>query len=170
MTWESLNPTWIDEDQRHHVPKCPSLPKLSIPARMIDVIAIKLPCRNKAYYWSKDVNHLHLQLASAGLATSVKGDYAVHILFISNCTLLPNLFPCKELVTRQGNVWLYKPNLKVLREKLQLPIGSCELALPFNPQEIRVCKFLRTLSRNLQKARTLLILAWRELSAHWMEL
>ncbi|GKB46897.1 ribonuclease H-like domain-containing protein [Tanacetum coccineum] len=134
MTWESLNPTWIDEDQRHHVPKCPSLPKLSIPARMIDVIAIKLPCRNKAYYWSKDVNHLHLQLASAGLATSVKRDYAVHILFISNCTLLPNLFPCKELVTRQGNVWLYKPNLKVLREKIQLPIGSCELALPFNPQ------------------------------------
>ncbi|PWA37586.1 Glycosyl transferase, family 8 [Artemisia annua] len=133
MTWESLYPNWIDEEQRYHVPKCPSLPKLSVPAKMIDVIAIKLPCRNKAN-WSKDVARLHLQLASAGLATSAKGDYAVHMLFISNCTLIPNLFPCKELVTRQGNVWLYKPNLKVLREKLQLPIGSCELALPFNPQ------------------------------------
>ncbi|PWA78862.1 Glycosyl transferase, family 8 [Artemisia annua] len=134
MTWESLYPNWIDEEQRYHVPECPSLPKLNVPEKMIDVIAIKLPCRNKAN-WSKDVARLHLQLASAGLATSAKWDYAVHMLFISNCTLIPNLFPCKELVTRQGNVWLYKPNLKVLKEKLQLPIGSCELALPFNPQD-----------------------------------
>ncbi|PWA51290.1 Glycosyl transferase, family 8 [Artemisia annua] len=64
MTWESLYPNWIDEEQRYHVPKCPSLPKLSVPAKMIDVIAIKLPCRNKAN-WSKDVARLHLQLASA---------------------------------------------------------------------------------------------------------
>ncbi|GKC83435.1 UDP-glucuronate:xylan alpha-glucuronosyltransferase 1 [Tanacetum coccineum] len=101
---------------------------------MFDVIAIKLPCRNKGN-WSKDVARLHLQLASASLATSAKGDHAVHMLFISTCTPIPNLFPCKELVIRQGNIWLYKPNLKVLKEKLQLPIASCELALPLKPRD-----------------------------------
>ena len=133
MTWDSLYPEWIDEEQEKQVPKCPIFPKLDVPKKMLDVIAIKLPCRSKGN-WSKDVARLHLQLASASLATSAKGDHAVHMLFISNCTPIPNLFPCKELVIRQGNVWLYKPNLKVLREKLQLPIASCELALPLKPR------------------------------------
>ena len=64
------------------------------------------------------------------LAASAKGFYPVHFLFISRRFPIPNLFPCKELVVGEGNVWLYKPDLNVMREKLQLPIGSCELALP----------------------------------------
>uniref|UniRef100_A0A803KX48 Hexosyltransferase n=1 Tax=Chenopodium quinoa TaxID=63459 RepID=A0A803KX48_CHEQI len=43
---------------------------------------------------------------------------------------------CKELVKHEGNAWLYKPNLNKLREKLQLPVGSCELALPLKDKEM----------------------------------
>ncbi|XP_024977657.1 UDP-glucuronate:xylan alpha-glucuronosyltransferase 1-like [Cynara cardunculus var. scolymus] len=134
VTWDSLYPEWIDEEQEDKVPKCPILPQLDVPKEKLEVIAVKLPCRNQGN-WSRDVARLHLQLASAGLAASAKGDRKVHLLFISSCTPIPNLFPCKELVIRRGNAWLYQPNLMVLREKLQLPIASCELSFPFKPQD-----------------------------------
>lgn len=129
VTWDSLYPEWIDEEEEEEVPVCPSLPKIEAPRKRINLIAVKLPCRNEGN-WSKDVARLHLQLAAADLAASEKGAYPVHLLLITKCFPIPNLFPCKELVTREGNAWLYKPNLNVLREKLQLPVGSCELALP----------------------------------------
>lgn len=129
VTWDSLYPEWIDEEQEDEVSSCPSLPRIEVPRKRLDLIVVKLPCRNEGN-WSRDVARLHLQLAAAGLAASVKGYYPVHLLFVTKCFPIPNLFTCKELVVRKGNSWLYKPNLNVLREKLQLPVGSCELALP----------------------------------------
>ncbi|KAM7513785.1 hypothetical protein LguiA_003368 [Lonicera macranthoides] len=129
VTWDSLYPEWIDEEQEDEVPSCPSLPRLEVPRKRLDLIVAKLPCRNEGN-WSRDVARLHLQLAAAGLAASAKGYYPVHLLFVTKCFPIPNLFTCKELVVHEGNSWLYRPNLNVLREKLQLPVGSCELALP----------------------------------------
>ncbi|KAJ4700888.1 Hexosyltransferase [Melia azedarach] len=106
ITWESLYPEWIDEEEEFEVPTCPSLPKIQIPGKpRIDLIAVKLPC-NKFGRWSRDVARLHLQLEAARIAASSK-----------------------------GNAWLYKPNLNRLREKLQLPVGSCELAVPLKAKE-----------------------------------
>ncbi|XP_015891069.3 UDP-glucuronate:xylan alpha-glucuronosyltransferase 1 [Ziziphus jujuba] len=135
VTWDSLYPEWIDELEEEEVPTCPSLPKLNVPGRRIDLIAVKLPCRNEGN-WSRDVARLHLQLEAARLAASSKAYYPVHLLFVTNCFPMPNLFTCKEIVAREGNAWLYKPNLNVVREKLQLPVGSCELALPLGGKEV----------------------------------
>ncbi|XP_050377520.1 UDP-glucuronate:xylan alpha-glucuronosyltransferase 1 [Argentina anserina] len=131
VTWESLYPEWIDEEEEDGLPLCPTLPKLKPLSRRLDLIAVKLPCRKELANWSRDVARLHLQLAAAGLAASSKGYRHVHVLFVTNCFPIPNLFKCKELVACEGNVWLYKPDLNVLRENVQLPVGSCELALPF---------------------------------------
>ncbi|GMN32957.1 hypothetical protein TIFTF001_003879 [Ficus carica] len=131
MTWDSLYPEWIDEEEEEDVPICPTLPKLKSPGKRLDLIVVKLPCRNEGN-WSRDVARLHLQLAAAGLAGSSKGYNPVHLLFVTKCFPIPNLFTCKELVAREGNAWLYKPNLNVLREKVQLPVGSCELSLPLS--------------------------------------
>ncbi|TKY73852.1 UDP-glucuronate:xylan alpha-glucuronosyltransferase 1 [Spatholobus suberectus] len=136
VTWESLYPEWIDEEEETEVPVCPSLPSLRSPGIRLNLIAVKLPCWNRGN-WSRDVARLHLQLAAAGLATSFKGNYPVYVLFITNCFPIPNLFTCKELAGREGNVWLYKPNLSVLREKVQLPVGSCELALPMRGKGVK---------------------------------
>nr|GMC57923.1 UDP-glucuronate:xylan alpha-glucuronosyltransferase 1 isoform X1 [Ipomoea batatas] len=135
VTWDSLYPEWIDEEQEDEVPSCPSLPKLQVPRKRVDLIAVKLPCRNEGN-WSRDVARLHLQLAAAHLAASAKGNRAVHLIFVTNCFPIPNLFTCKQLLVRQGNVWLYTPDLNALREKLQFPVGSCELALPFGATEV----------------------------------
>ncbi|XP_041003922.1 UDP-glucuronate:xylan alpha-glucuronosyltransferase 1-like [Juglans microcarpa x Juglans regia] len=129
VTWASLYPEWIDEEEETEVPICPSLPKIDATGIRLNLIAVKLPCRNEGN-WSRDVGRLHLQLAAADLAASFKGLYPVHLLFITKCFPIPNLFTCKELIAHQGNAWLYKPGLHALREKVHLPVGSCELALP----------------------------------------
>jgi len=54
----------------------------------------------------------------------------VRVLIVTDCFPIPNLFTCKELLIHEGNVWLFQPNLNTLRNKLQLPVGSCELAVP----------------------------------------
>lgn len=130
ITWEAMYPEWIDEEEEFEVPTCPSLPKVQLPRRIrLDLIAVKLPC-NKSGSWSRDVARFHLQLEAARLAASSKGYHQVHLLLVTDCFPIPNLFTCKELVQRQGNAWLYEPNLNTLRDKLRLPVGSCELAVP----------------------------------------
>lgn len=134
LTWEALYPEWIDEEQAEEVPICPSLSKLPVPSKPLDLIAVKLPCKGNNGNWARDVARLHLQLAAAGLASTSKGSRDLHLVFHTNCFPIPNLFTCKELVSHEGNTWLYKPNLNALREKFQLPVGSCELALPLEPK------------------------------------
>ncbi|KAI3958753.1 hypothetical protein MKX01_023429 [Papaver californicum] len=136
VTWESLYPEWIDEEEESEVPVCPSLPRpKNYKNSDIDLIAVKLPCRKSAHNWSRDVARLHLQLAAARIAASAKKDRPIPVLFVTDCFLLPNLFTCKDLVTREGNAWLYNPKLDTLNQKLQLPVGSCELSLPLKAKE-----------------------------------
>ncbi|KAH6769455.1 plant glycogenin-like starch initiation protein 1 [Perilla frutescens var. frutescens] len=128
-TWEALYPEWIDEEEEEEVPLCPSLPPVAVPEQRLDLIAVKLPCRNPNN-WSRDIARLHLQIAAANAAASHKGTHPLHLLFVTSCFPIPNLFNCKDLVSRQNKTWLYKLDLSDLGEKLRLPIGSCELALP----------------------------------------
>uniref|UniRef100_A0A1J3CDQ5 Hexosyltransferase n=5 Tax=Noccaea caerulescens TaxID=107243 RepID=A0A1J3CDQ5_NOCCA len=135
ITWESLYPEWIDEEEESKVPICPSLPWIQVLGKpRIDLVVAKLPC-NISGKWSRDVARLHLQLAAARVASSSKGLDDVHVILISDCFPIPNLFTGQELVSRKGNTWLYKPNLNLLRQKLQLPIGSCELSVPLQAKD-----------------------------------
>ncbi|KAF6164354.1 hypothetical protein GIB67_037511 [Kingdonia uniflora] len=93
------------------------------------VIADRSTARSKGYGF----------LAPARLAASVQGyHHSVHVLFVTDCFPNPNVFTCKELVGHKGNAWLYKPNLSTLREKLWLPVGSCELAVPLKAKGERI--------------------------------
>ncbi|KAG2602035.1 hypothetical protein PVAP13_5KG510000 [Panicum virgatum] len=113
---------------------CPSLPDPDPPLRDYDLVAVKLPCRRKG--WSRDVRRLHLQLSAAKLAlhgsrsSSVPKAGMVLILSESKCLPLPNLSPCKHLLVRHAHAWLYRPDAAYLRDRLNLPVGSCQLAVP----------------------------------------
>ncbi|KAL5208630.1 hypothetical protein ABZP36_033065 [Zizania latifolia] len=136
VTWEHLYPEWIDEEEIYgHPPTCPDLPEPAVPEEEeeFDIVAVKLPCR-RAVSWSKDVPRLHLQLAAARLAARGHGRRRrpTHVLVVSQCFPIPNLFRCKDEVARDGDVWLYRPDVAALRQKLSLPVGSCKLAIPFN--------------------------------------
>ncbi|KAF7816748.1 putative UDP-glucuronate:xylan alpha-glucuronosyltransferase 3 isoform X1 [Senna tora] len=135
ITWDILYPEWIDEEEELAVPTCPALPKIQVPnTPRLDLIAVKLPC-NKTGSWSRDVARLHLQLEAARVAAASKGYHPLHLLLVTDCLPIPNLFTCKELIQREGSAWLYEPNLNTLRDKLQLPVGSCELAVPLIAKE-----------------------------------
>ncbi|KAG0464695.1 hypothetical protein HPP92_018859 [Vanilla planifolia] len=85
-----------------------------------------------AWKLDKDITRLHLQLAAAKLAEISRESYDPSLVLVTECLPIPNLFSCKHLVARKGNIWLYKPSSKALEQKLDLPIGSCELSLPLN--------------------------------------
>nr|XP_043607711.1 putative UDP-glucuronate:xylan alpha-glucuronosyltransferase 3 [Erigeron canadensis] len=137
ITWEDLYPEWIDEEEEFKVPVCPKVPNIQAPRTpRIDFIAVKLPC-SKTRDWSRDVARLHLQLAAARLAAKSKGFHLVRVLLVTDCFPIANLFTCKELVVHRGDVWLYEPDLNKLREKVQLPVGSCELSVPLKAKDYR---------------------------------
>ncbi|KAH0452379.1 hypothetical protein IEQ34_019678 [Dendrobium chrysotoxum] len=132
LTWEDLYPEWIDEEEENEVPTCVDLPDPRVTrSTLFDLIAVKLPCNKTAKNWSRDVARFHLQLAAAKLASqSSVGQLQTHVILLTDCFPIPNLFSCKNLVIREGNAWLYRPEPGNLREKLQLPVGSCKLAVP----------------------------------------
>ncbi|KAL6634166.1 hypothetical protein ACP70R_026837 [Stipagrostis hirtigluma subsp. patula] len=134
VTWEHLYPEWIDEEELYGKPACPDLPEAEVAEgeEPFDLVAVKLPC-GRAASWSKDVARLHLQLAAARLAArhGGRGTAAAHVLVVSRCFPAPNLFRCRDEVARDGDVWLYRPDADELRRKLELPVGSCRLAMPF---------------------------------------
>ncbi|GFY91243.1 plant glycogenin-like starch initiation protein 1 [Actinidia rufa] len=103
VTWDSLYPEWIDEEQENEVPICPSLPMLDTPRKRLDLVAVKLPCRDEGN-WSRDVARLHLQLAAARLTASAEGYHPVHLLIVTKCFPIPNLFTCKELAFHEEQV------------------------------------------------------------------
>ncbi|KAJ1279509.1 hypothetical protein BS78_04G162000 [Paspalum vaginatum] len=130
VTWDRLYPEWIDEEERYGAPTCPDLPEPAAAGEgAYDVVAVKLPC-GRAASWSKDVARLHLQLAAARVATRQRAT-AAHVLVVSRCFPMPNLFKCRDEVARHGDVWLYRPDAEELKQKLALPVGSCKLAMPF---------------------------------------
>jgi len=143
ITWEVLYPEWIDEEEEYEFPTCPALPRIQVPGKpRLDLIAVKLPC-HKSGRWSRDVARLHLQIEAARLAASSKGYHPVRVLLVTDCLPIPNLFTCKDLIQHEGSAWLYEPNLNRLRDKLQLPIGSCELAVPMKAKgQVQINLFL----------------------------
>ncbi|KAI0496152.1 hypothetical protein KFK09_022459 [Dendrobium nobile] len=132
LTWDDLYPEWIDEEEESDEPSCQNLPNPKVPRRsQFGLVAVKLPC-NRTGNWTRDIARLHLQHAAAKLSVDSKeGHDPALVLLVTDCLPIPNLFSCKHLVARKGNIWLYKPNLQVLMQKLKFPIGSCELSLPF---------------------------------------
>ncbi|ERN19935.1 putative UDP-glucuronate:xylan alpha-glucuronosyltransferase 3 [Amborella trichopoda] len=134
ITWDSLYPEWIDEEEFSEIPVCPSLPLPNAPRNLkLDLIAVKLPCK-RVKNWSRDVARLHLQLAAAKLAVSMDGSSS-HILLVSECWPIPNLFTCKELIFHEGNTRVYRPDKVTMVKKLGLPVGSCELAVPLKAKD-----------------------------------
>ncbi|KAI0496151.1 hypothetical protein KFK09_022458 [Dendrobium nobile] len=132
LTWDDLYPEWIDEEEETDEPSCQNLPNPKVPRRsQFGLVAVKLPC-NRTGNWTRDIARLHLQNAAAKLSVDSKeGHDPALVLLVTDCLPIPNLFSCKHLVARKGNIWLYKPDLQVLMQKLKFPIGSCELSLPF---------------------------------------
>ncbi|KAL0333544.1 UNVERIFIED_CONTAM: putative UDP-glucuronate:xylan alpha-glucuronosyltransferase 4 [Sesamum angustifolium] len=48
-----------------------------------------------------------------------------------SCGPVWEIFRCDDLLWHGGNSWIYKPELRRVKQKVFMPVGSCQLAPPF---------------------------------------
>uniref|UniRef100_A0A0A9E7N7 Uncharacterized protein n=1 Tax=Arundo donax TaxID=35708 RepID=A0A0A9E7N7_ARUDO len=134
--WSDLFPEWIDEEEDDEGPSCPELPMPDFSRYGdVDVVVASLPCNRSARAgWNRDVFRLQVHLVAAHMAARkgrrVGEDGRVRVVLRSECEPMMDLFRCDEAVGREGEWWMYKVDVQRLEEKLRLPVGSCNLALP----------------------------------------
>lgn len=140
VKWNDLFPEWIDEDQKWAAPVCPDVPMPSLEAfRDLDVVVARAPCGDGAAEGRKgvrDVFRLQVNLLVAKLAVKsglMNGeiDRTVVVVFFGSCGPMVEIFRCDDLVARGEDYRVYRPDLKKLKQKLLMPVGSCQLALPY---------------------------------------
>ncbi|XP_072976892.1 UDP-glucuronate:xylan alpha-glucuronosyltransferase 2 [Typha angustifolia] len=132
--WKDLFPEWIDEEEEIEGPSCPDIPMPDLSRyEAVDVVVAKLPCRRPEKGWARDVARLQVHLVAANLAVR-KGRRdrrgAVKVVFLSPCEPMMELFRCDDLAAREGDWWVYETPAERLEDKVRLPLGSCNLALP----------------------------------------
>ncbi|KAG9153054.1 hypothetical protein Leryth_012325 [Lithospermum erythrorhizon] len=134
--WKDLFPEWIDEEEELEGPaSCPEIPMPNFEDYgHMDLIVAKLPCKYPQQGWGRDVFRVQIHLIVANLLVKkVRGDYwnrKTKVVFLSKCLPMLELFRCSDLVRREGDWWYYKPEMVKLEQKVSLPVGSCNLALP----------------------------------------
>ncbi|XP_021898607.1 UDP-glucuronate:xylan alpha-glucuronosyltransferase 2 [Carica papaya] len=141
LEWKDLFPEWIDEEEDNENPWCPEIPmpELRIYKDDMDVIVAKLPCKYPDEGWSREVFRLQMHLVLATMAVNKgKRDWnrRTKVLLWSKCRPMMEIFRCDDLIRHEGNWWLYQPAVARLEQKLMLPVGSCNLALPLWGQGI----------------------------------
>ncbi|EEE58453.1 hypothetical protein OsJ_09685 [Oryza sativa Japonica Group] len=131
---------WIDEEEDDEGPSCPELPMPDFSRYGdVDVVVASLPCNRSDAAWNRDVFRLQVHLVTAHMAARKGlrhdaggggGGGRVRVVVRSECEPMMDLFRCDEAVGRDGEWWMYMVDVERLEEKLRLPVGSCNLALP----------------------------------------
>lgn len=135
VKWNDLFPEWINEAEPKKQ-KCPEIP-MPLPLEdygEFDVVVANFPCpkgREKGL-GSRDVFRLQVNLVVAKLL--VKGgrehheDEMKYAVFMGSCGAMWEIFRCDDLLWHEGNWSIYKPALRKLKQKVMMPVGSCQLA------------------------------------------
>ncbi|KAI3673018.1 hypothetical protein L6452_39126 [Arctium lappa] len=132
--WKDLFPEWIDEEEEMHGTLCPEIPMPDYNKYgYLDMIVVKIPCKFPAEGWGRDVFRLQMHLIAANLAVR-RGrrswNRRLKVVVLSKCRPMVEIFRCDDLVVHDGDWWYYEPDMKRLEQKVYLPVGTCNLALP----------------------------------------
>ena len=134
LKWDDLLPERVDELEENDFPTCPQIPMpdFRIYERM-DMVVAKLPCKYPEEGWRREMFRLQVQLITANLAVR-RGKRAWNrktrqVVIWSKCRPMV-IFRCNDLVKQEGDWWLFELDMVRLRQKVSLPIGTCNLALP----------------------------------------
>ncbi|GFP81406.1 putative UDP-glucuronate:xylan alpha-glucuronosyltransferase 4 [Phtheirospermum japonicum] len=101
----------------------------------LDVVVADISC--------EEARTTHLNLAVANLLVKcgrkdINGVDNGELLavFMGSCGPMWEIFRCEDLLWHEGNLWIYRPDLEKLKQKVLMPVGSCQLAPPL-PQSSR---------------------------------
>ncbi|XP_004291114.1 PREDICTED: UDP-glucuronate:xylan alpha-glucuronosyltransferase 2 isoform X1 [Fragaria vesca subsp. vesca] len=138
--WEDLFPEWIDEEEETDVPFCPEIPMPEYRNYdRMNLVVAKLPCKYPEEGWNREVFRLQVHLIAANLAVkrgAKDRNLKTKVVFWSKCRPMLEIFRCSDLVKQEGDWWLYEADMAKLKQKVSLPVGSCNLALPLWGQGI----------------------------------
>ncbi|WMV11943.1 hypothetical protein MTR67_005328 [Solanum verrucosum] len=139
IKWKDLFPEWIDEKEVSAKPTCPEIPMPVFEVyEELDVVVAKVPCKHVGVDGSRDVFRLQVNLVVANLLVRIGSwnkNRPVYAVFIGDCGPMWEIFRCEDMLLHEENLWVYKPELKRLKQKILMPVGSCQLARPFSEQE-----------------------------------
>lgn len=135
VRWSDLFPEWITEDAPTKCPKIP-MPKLEN-YKDLDVVVARVPCRESGL---RDVFRLQVNLIVANLLVRSgrieNGEHrGVFAVFIGSCEpAMWEIFRCDDVLLHVGDTWLYKPQVRRIKQKLLMPVGTCQLSSPLFAQ------------------------------------
>lgn len=55
-------------------------------------------------------------------------DRTVYVLFEGSCGPMIEIFRCDHMVMRVGDYWVYKRELRRIKPKVTMPVGSCQIS------------------------------------------
>ncbi|KAK9219075.1 hypothetical protein WN943_007714 [Citrus x changshan-huyou] len=126
--------------------------------RYLDVIVARVPCRGDgdAGGGMRDVFRLQVNLVVANLAVEsgwLKPDVdrPAYVVFVGSCGAMVEMFRCDDLVEHAGDYWVYKPDLRRLKHKVLMPVGSCQIASAYAQTEAYVCGAIALAQSIIQK-------------------
>ncbi|KAL1541441.1 putative UDP-glucuronate:xylan alpha-glucuronosyltransferase 4 isoform X1 [Salvia divinorum] len=132
LRWSDLFPEWINESSTKT--RCPELPMPEFGRyEELDVVVARVPCSECEGSGWRDVARLHVNLVVANLLVRsgrVGGGRPVFAVFVGCCGPMWEIFRCDDLVLRVGDSWIYRPQLRRIKQLVQLPVGSCQVSPP----------------------------------------
>lgn len=135
LQWSNFFPEWINESSPHV--NCPELPMPEFRNyEQLDVVVARVPCNESEERGMRDVFRLHVNLVVANLLVrsgrmESGANRPIFAVFIGSCGPMWEIFRCDDLVLHHGDSWLYKPQLSKLKQKVLMPVGSCQVSHPF---------------------------------------
>ncbi|XP_057502349.1 putative UDP-glucuronate:xylan alpha-glucuronosyltransferase 4 [Actinidia eriantha] len=137
--WSDFFPKWIDEEERQGPTTCPKIPMPEFEDyQRLDVVVARVPCgRGAEREGIKDVFRLQLNLVVANLLVrsgcsdhNYDGlDRTVYAVFIGSCGPMREIFRCDDLLFHEDDdIFVYRPNLRKLKQKVLMPVGTCQIA------------------------------------------
>ncbi|XP_071725474.1 putative UDP-glucuronate:xylan alpha-glucuronosyltransferase 4 [Rutidosis leptorrhynchoides] len=124
IKWEDFFPEWVDEDEKYGPMKCPNIPMANSYDK-VDVVVARVP------EGVRDVFRLQVNLVVANvLVKSGLENGEVYVVFIGWSGPMWEIFRCDDIIWEESEYKIYKPDLKRLEEKVNLPVGSCMISSP----------------------------------------
>lgn len=135
VMWKHLFPEWINENVAQKSSQCPEIPMPEVEDYVdLDVVLARVPCENATSVYRLQVNLVVANLLVKNGMDSNGVYREMYVVFIGPCSPMLEIFRCDDLIWHEGNVWIYKPDLTKLKQKILMPVGTCQLATPFAEQ------------------------------------
>ncbi|GFP96024.1 putative UDP-glucuronate:xylan alpha-glucuronosyltransferase 4 [Phtheirospermum japonicum] len=100
----------------------------------LDVVVSRVPCEEGGDWRSVFRLQVNLVVANLLVRSGRKGnevDRPIFAVFIGSSGPMWEIFRCDDLLWHVGDTWVYKPELRRIKQKVLMPVGSCQISPPF---------------------------------------